>query len=104
MESTGEVDRIHLSEDTVSLVKNNINFSERHWFLPRLPLYVKGKGVMSTYFLDTPENMAAISQKISIDTPFGSLKSITTNLDPLLSSMPFDLIARNETDHHQLAR
>jgi class 3 adenylate cyclase len=59
MESTGEVARIHLSEDTVSLVRKDATCS--YDFESRLPMHVKGKGVMSTYFLDTPErNMSKL--------------------------------------------
>ena len=54
MESTGEVGRIHLSEGTVSLVRKGSTCS--HEFESRLPMHVKGKGVMSTYFLDSPEH------------------------------------------------
>ena len=57
MESTGEVARIHLSDETVSLLRKDATCL--YEFESRLPMHVKGKGVMYTYFLDTPEDMAS---------------------------------------------
>lgn len=45
MESSGETSKIHVSEATWLLTKNNINYSEP------IEMEIKGKGVMKTYFL-----------------------------------------------------
>ena len=46
MESSGQTSRIHVSESTMSLIKENITPAES------VEMEIKGKGVMKTYFLD----------------------------------------------------
>ena len=45
MESSGETSRIHVSEETMALTKNAIDYSEP------VEMEIKGKGIMKTYFL-----------------------------------------------------
>lgn len=45
MESSGETSRIHVSEETMALTKNTIDYSEP------VEMEIKGKGIMKTYFL-----------------------------------------------------
>ncbi|MBO7485383.1 MAG: hypothetical protein J6T84_04920 [Spirochaetaceae bacterium] len=45
METSGQTSRIHVSENTMSLTKNAINYSEP------VEMEIKGKGAMKTYFL-----------------------------------------------------
>ncbi len=45
MESSGQTSRIHISESTMSLIKNNVETSEA------VEMEIKGKGIMKTYFL-----------------------------------------------------
>ena len=45
MESSGETSKIHVSEQTMALTKNAIDYSEP------VEMEIKGKGVMKTYFL-----------------------------------------------------
>ncbi|MBQ4237625.1 MAG: adenylate/guanylate cyclase domain-containing protein, partial [Treponema sp.] len=45
MESSGETSRIHVSENTMTLTKDAIDYS-----VP-VEMEIKGKGVMKTYFL-----------------------------------------------------
>ena len=46
MESSGQTSRIHVSESTMSLIKENITPAES------VEMEIKGKGIMKTYFLD----------------------------------------------------
>jgi len=48
LESNSEIMKIHLSETTYKLVKDNFDFEEQ------VPLEVKGKGKMKMYFVKTP--------------------------------------------------
>lgn len=45
MESSGQTSRIHISESTMSLIKDSVDSSEP------VEMEIKGKGVMKTYFL-----------------------------------------------------
>ena len=45
MESSGETSIIHVSEETMALTKNAIDYSEP------VEMEIKGKGIMKTYFL-----------------------------------------------------
>ena len=47
MESHGEAGKIHISED----FKHALAEYEEFTFIPREPMFIKGKGVMNTYFL-----------------------------------------------------
>ena len=52
MESTGEVNRIHLSEDTAKLLTDA---GKEHWLSPReQAVAAKGKGLLSTFWLKRP--------------------------------------------------
>ena len=45
MESSGQTSKIHVSEPTMNLTQNAIDYSEP------VEMEIKGKGVMKTYFL-----------------------------------------------------
>ena len=45
MESSGQTSKIHVSESTMTLIKDAVNHSEP------VEMEIKGKGVMKTYFL-----------------------------------------------------
>jgi class 3 adenylate cyclase len=52
MESTGETNRVHCSEDTARLLTDNGDF----WLEKRGEIEVKGKGLMTTYFVTQVDN------------------------------------------------
>ncbi|MCB0758891.1 MAG: hypothetical protein KDC01_10555 [Flavobacteriales bacterium] len=54
MESSGEVDRVNISESTYELVKNEPGLS----FTPRGKVQAKGKGELEMYFVDKPLSLA----------------------------------------------
>ncbi|MBL7976043.1 MAG: tetratricopeptide repeat protein [Candidatus Kapabacteria bacterium] len=58
MESHGEVDRIHVSEDFAhhlqSRYETSNNTTHEIHFIPRGEIEIKGKGTMKTYFLERP--------------------------------------------------
>jgi class 3 adenylate cyclase len=52
MESTGETNRVHCSEDSARLLTDNGDF----WLEKRGEIEVKGKGLMTTYFVTQVDN------------------------------------------------
>jgi hypothetical protein len=71
IESTGVSNRIHISQETASLL---INAGKEKWVVPREnKVSAKGKGEMTTYFLNLPDRHGD-------DKSFGSLSHTESNL------------------------
>ena len=60
METTGEVNRIHISEETANLLTAA---GKEHWLLARSqPVKAKGKGILSTFWLKRPGDSSPLDR------------------------------------------
>ncbi|XP_072015890.1 uncharacterized protein [Amphiura filiformis] len=68
MESTGEADRIHVSEATRQALESNLDYGPKLRVKLRGIIHVKGKGDMTTYWLDSKEpSLAFIGRGVSFE-------------------------------------